>query len=356
MAATLSDAVYMMAMEKNSDLVKMSSYAPLLVNVYDVSWPVNLINFDAGRSYARISYYAIRMFNESRPDFNLLTKAQVSAGSGAAFSGGIGLGTWDTQTDYKDIKVEQDGRVVYESDLFNRGSEWLPVRGEWRTEDSVLRQTAAGAQLLAVVKDRSFDTYTLTLKARKRAGYNAFIIPFAVKDSNTYLRAHVGCYVNSHSLFERVTDGYEVVGVSDPVRLRRPIDTARWYTVRLEVRTDRVDCYLDGELLMSYTEPGKLFAISGRDSVKGDIIIKVVNAGRAVCRTAVRVGEKAVVGPEASLTTLSAADEGAENSFERPTEHVPVTTMVGGLSNNFELELKPYSVNVLRLKDLRWSK
>jgi len=356
MAASLSDAVYMMAMEKNSDLVKMSSYAPLLVNVNDVSWPVNLINFDAGRSFARISYYAIRMFNENRPDVNLSTSAQVSPGAAPEFSGGIGLGTWDTQTDYKDIKVEQDGKVVYESDLLNRAGEWLPVRGEWKTEDGSLQQTAAGAQRLAVLKGRSFDAYTLTLKARKRSGYNAFIIPFALKDSNTYLRAHIGCYVNSHSVFERVTDGYEVVGVSDPVRLKKPIDTGRWYTVRLEVKADRVDCFLDGELLMSYTEPPKLFAISGRDSVKGDIIVKMVNAGAAVSRTRVRIGEKAEVGPEASLITLSAADETAENSFEHPTEHIPVTTKVGGVSNNFELELKPYSINVLRLKDLRWNK
>ena len=367
MAATLSDAVYMMAMEKNSDLVKMSSYAPLLVNVNDVSWPVNLINFDAGHSYARISYYAIRMFNENRPDVNLGTTVRVEAPGMTAggefpgspvpqFSGGIGLGTWDTQTDYKDIKVEQDGKVVYESDLLNRAGEWLPVRGDWKAEDGAMRQTAAGAQLLAVLKDRRFDSYTLTLKARKRSGYNAFIIPFAVKDSNTYLRAHIGCYVNSHSVFERVTDGNEVVNVSDPVRLQQPIDTGRWYMIRLEVKADRVDCFLDGRLVMSYTEPGKLFAISGRDSVKGDIIVKVVNAAGTAWRTRVRVGEKVMVGPEASLTTVSTADEAAENSFEHPTEHIPVTTVVGGVSNNFELELKPYSVNVLRLKDMRWNK
>ncbi|HWV65565.1 alpha-L-arabinofuranosidase C-terminal domain-containing protein [Chitinophaga sp.] len=48
--AALNDAVYVMSMEKNADLVKMSSYAPLLVNEHDVDWPVNLIHFNAGAS------------------------------------------------------------------------------------------------------------------------------------------------------------------------------------------------------------------------------------------------------------------------------------------------------------------
>ncbi|HEU4901429.1 MAG TPA: alpha-L-arabinofuranosidase C-terminal domain-containing protein, partial [Flavisolibacter sp.] len=67
MEAALNDAIYIMSMEKNGDLVKMSSYAPLLVNTNDVDWPVNLINFNASQSFARISYYAIKLFNENRP-------------------------------------------------------------------------------------------------------------------------------------------------------------------------------------------------------------------------------------------------------------------------------------------------
>ena len=38
MEASLSDAVHVINMEKNGNLVKMSSYAPLLVNVNDVDW------------------------------------------------------------------------------------------------------------------------------------------------------------------------------------------------------------------------------------------------------------------------------------------------------------------------------
>jgi hypothetical protein len=122
MTASLSDAVYIMSMEKNADLVKMSSYAPLLVNVNDVDWPVNLINFDAAGSFARISYYVIKMMNDHRADVNLSTAVQVlpPALQTPQFSGGIGLATWDTHTAYRDLKVVQDGKIVYQSDFIQQ--------------------------------------------------------------------------------------------------------------------------------------------------------------------------------------------------------------------------------------------
>jgi len=355
MAATLSDAVYMMAMERNADLVKMSSYAPLLVNVNDVSWPVNLIHFDAGHSFARISYYAIKLFNGNRPDVNLATTVQVlpPAEKTDQFAGGIGLGTWDTQSEYKDIRVERDGKILYRSDFASRPADWQSVRGDWKKGDSSIRQTVAGAQLLAVLKDSVFDTYTLTLKARKIDGYNAFIIPFAIKDSNNYLRAHIGSYVNSHCVFESVSGGYDVSDLTDQKPMKEPIVKDRWYSIRLEVQPDKVTCYLDEKLLMEYKEPDKVFAIAGRDEKTGDLLIKMVNATGTDCTTTLEIGGSPLIDRDALLTTLAAMGEKSENSFEHPMATVPVDSLLHHASNEFQLNLSPYSVNVLRLKEMK---
>ncbi|MFO7617961.1 MAG: alpha-L-arabinofuranosidase C-terminal domain-containing protein [Bacteroidales bacterium] len=72
----LSDAVYLMMMEKNGDLVTMASYAPLFCNVNDRSWGVNLIEFDASRSFAHSSYYVQKLFNEYRPERNIGVSVQ----------------------------------------------------------------------------------------------------------------------------------------------------------------------------------------------------------------------------------------------------------------------------------------
>ena len=64
--AALSDAAWMTGLERNSDLVVMASYAPLLVNVNPLAsqWGTNLIGYDALHSFGSPSYYAQVMFSE----------------------------------------------------------------------------------------------------------------------------------------------------------------------------------------------------------------------------------------------------------------------------------------------------
>ena len=358
MLAAVSDAVYIMAMERNADLVKMSSYAPLLVNVNDVDWPVNLINFDASKSFGRISYYTIKMFNDHRADENVLTETSIipSAEKIALHSGGIGLATWDTETEYKDIEVVENGKTVYRSDFLSRAGEWKPVRGDWQVKDSAFAQTAMGAQRFAWLQGKNFSTYTLKLKARKTSdATNAFIIPFAVKDDNTMLRAHIGSYVNVNSVFESVTNGMNVADLTNQKRLPAPIQKGRWYDITLEVGHDKVDCYLDGKLLMTYTEPQKFFTIAGRDNKTGELIVKVVNASAHAYKTIVKI-DGAQIDDTGEFIVLAADSPTAENTLAEPKKYVPVSTRLSGLTGTPVLEIKPYSISVLRLKDKTWKK
>jgi alpha-N-arabinofuranosidase len=60
----LGDAAWMTGLERNSDVIVMASYAPLLVNVNPggMQWPTDLIGFDALKSYGSPSYYAQCLF------------------------------------------------------------------------------------------------------------------------------------------------------------------------------------------------------------------------------------------------------------------------------------------------------
>ena len=73
----LADAAFMTGMERNSDLVEMSCYAPLLVNVNPGArqWAVNLIGYDALTSFGSPSYYAQKMFGEYLGDQTVLSSA-----------------------------------------------------------------------------------------------------------------------------------------------------------------------------------------------------------------------------------------------------------------------------------------
>jgi alpha-N-arabinofuranosidase len=71
MNAALGDAAWMTGMERNSDLVIMSCYAPLFVNVNKATatapkawqWDSDLIGYDALNSYGSPSYYVQKIFN-----------------------------------------------------------------------------------------------------------------------------------------------------------------------------------------------------------------------------------------------------------------------------------------------------
>ncbi len=70
--AALGDAAWMTGMERNSDLVIMSCYAPLFVNVNTATatapkawqWDSDLIGYDALNSYGSPSYYVQKLFNQ----------------------------------------------------------------------------------------------------------------------------------------------------------------------------------------------------------------------------------------------------------------------------------------------------
>ena len=76
--AALGDAAWMTGMERNSDLIVMAAYAPLLVNVNPggMQWETDLIGYDALRSYGSPSYWAQVMFSKYLGDETLRSKLE----------------------------------------------------------------------------------------------------------------------------------------------------------------------------------------------------------------------------------------------------------------------------------------
>jgi alpha-N-arabinofuranosidase len=70
MGDALGDAAWMTSLERNSDVIVMASYAPLLVNVNPgaMQWPTDLIGYDALKSYGSPSYYAQALFGQKLGD------------------------------------------------------------------------------------------------------------------------------------------------------------------------------------------------------------------------------------------------------------------------------------------------
>lgn len=58
----LAEAVYMVHLEKNADIVKLVCYAPLLCNVNHIQWNANLIFFNQYQAYGTPNYYVNKLF------------------------------------------------------------------------------------------------------------------------------------------------------------------------------------------------------------------------------------------------------------------------------------------------------
>jgi alpha-N-arabinofuranosidase len=85
-AAALGDAAWMTSMERNSDLIVMSCYAPLLVNVNPggMQWSSDLIGYDAMRAYGSPSYWAQVLFAHHLGNF--VVKSSVDQEDSLFFS------------------------------------------------------------------------------------------------------------------------------------------------------------------------------------------------------------------------------------------------------------------------------
>ena len=230
----------MMSMEKNTDLVKMGSYAPLLENVNDRDWPVNMIHFDSSRSYARATYYANKLFAENLPIVNLATTVDHRPASSKPITARAGLGTHDTAAEFKDVVVERNGQVLFKSDFGKDATGWTPEgrRGKWGVIDGAYRQ-AEDAIAWSYFPETGGADYSVSVKARKISGREGFIIPVGLADGRR-VQWNVGGWGNTR---HAVQVGDAVVGE----QTAGTIETGRWYDLKIEVSGRTVRGYLDGK-------------------------------------------------------------------------------------------------------------
>ncbi len=78
MGAALGDAAWMTGLERNSDIIVMAAYAPLLVNVNPggMQWETDLIGYDTMKSYGSPAYYAQVMFASYLGDHTVASKLE----------------------------------------------------------------------------------------------------------------------------------------------------------------------------------------------------------------------------------------------------------------------------------------
>lgn len=341
--AAVSESAFMCGLERNSDIVIMSSYAPLFVRTGWGAWNPNAIVFDQSRSYGTPSYWAQAMFANNLPDENYKFTMTAPEAKAVDVAGKIGLGTYQTQAEFKDIKVVKDGKTLFESDFAKNGMQgWRRTAGAWSVDGDVIKQTSNDNNTAIFFGDPTWDNYTLTLKARKTDGAEGFLISFGVK--NTEMRRwNIGGWSNASHAIE--ADDFRAEHVNGT------IETGRWYDIKIELQKDTVKLYLDNKLLQTSKRltDKSLAATAGVDNKAGETILKFVNGSDQPLTYTVNSGKSGAVGNVKAIT-LTGTDQMAENTYDNPERIAPKESSVQANASSFKYTFPAYSVTILRWK------
>ena len=358
MEGALSEGAFIMGMERNSDLVTMCSYAPLMENT-KCRMGVNLILVRNDDVIGRSSYWVERMFTDNRPDVNLATETTLGIlPDKTTPRGGIGLGTYQTAAEFSDIRVTVDGEEVYASDIAGNPGEWFATSPDWKVEGGKLVQPNPSATSSILLQGRQFDARKATLvsvefDATKLGGKEGFVLHFGNQNSDNTADCYqmtLGSFGNAWTIFQSVSNHNAFVLNTE--RPTQPIETGRTYHVKLVIRNQETfECWIDGVKALVYDNSyvQRQYALAGLDRKNGEVIVKVINAEDVPMpvKFDFRNAEFEPLGKRICLWADSKFDE---NTFEERNRIVPVEEVFNHVSPQMEVTFRPQSMTVLRLK------
>ncbi|MGA4957420.1 alpha-L-arabinofuranosidase C-terminal domain-containing protein [Streptomyces lavendulocolor] len=344
----LSEAAFMTGLERNADVVKLASYAPLLADVDHTQWRPDMIWFDNHRSWGSTSYEVQKLFMTGTGDRVVPSRATTTPAVSGPITGAVGLSTWATSAAYDDVRVTAaDGTTLLADDFSAGDAHWTRAagRGDWAVHDGAFVQGDTAAEdTLVTAGDTNWHDYDLRLKATKKAGREGFLIAFGVRDTGNHYWWNLGGWNNTRSAVEEAVDGgKETLAEKDTT-----IETGRTYDIHVKVRGRQVTLHLDGREWGRFTddraaEPFR--HVVTRD--KGDLVVKVVNAQAAPARTRIDLGTDKVA-PTARLTTLQGAPDAVNTADDRPVR--PRASTLRGIARQFTHTFPAHSVTFLRIR------
>lgn len=339
--SALGEAIFMLGMEKNSDVVSMGSFAPIFTHEQDPYWAYDMIHFNAARNFVTPSYHVQQLMGNNLGYQNLKwteTGNTVTASSQHR----VGLATWDTQASYSDLKV-----YTADSDLTSTFEGWADSRGAWSySTDGMVSSTGNGQPCQTVLQPSfSASDYTMEVRARKDGGAEGFLIIFDYQDSNNYAWWNIGGWSNSQNAIEICRNGSK----SQYSYVSYRVNQGQWYDLKVEVTGNTIKCYVDGELLHELTldsEPAIYQSAQLTEDGK-ELILKVVNPNGTSQQ--LQLNAKNMTIGSGTVQRLTSAYGTDENTMQNPDKVKPSAPVPCSLAAGNTLDIPAYSLNIFRL-------
>ncbi|MFB6341002.1 alpha-L-arabinofuranosidase C-terminal domain-containing protein [Saccharicrinis sp. FJH62] len=341
----ISEAAYLTGVERNADIIEFTCYAPLFCNENHNQWNPDLIRFDNNNLVKTASYYVQQLYSWNDGEEYIPSTLTVPENS-APFVGKIGVGSWNTQVVFDDVKVVSNGTVLLDENFSDGAANWTPFDGSFSVSSGTYVQSSGQTPAWSIantVIDKS--EYTFTLKAMKTGGAEGFLIPFALQDDRNYYWLNIGGWGNTQNAVEQASQGSKATLVSRG----GSISNNRWYTIKIDVKGQSVDFYMDDNLLFSIPAPdGPVSASVVKNNQTNELIIKMVNSDPEPVTVNMKL-KNVDTSVDAKVTTLTGPSSSSRNSLNSPDLIKPVESTVS-VSGSFDYTLPPYSFQLFRVK------
>jgi len=342
----ISEAAFMTGIERNADVVRMASYAPLFAHMDAWQWTPNLMWVDNSNVAATPNYYVQQLFAHNRGDVVLPVTNNSPLKENPPI-GRVALGTARASAEFDDVKVVRGTETLVNSDFANNADGWSG-RGSWQAAGGVYRQSSANGNQTSLIGEKTWGNYTVTLRARKLAGDGNLTITVADDDAGAWVRWILGGWENKeHGILTHHAEQDQLLE-----RVPGSIENNRWYDVKIVLNGAKMECFLDGRLVQSAEVLPRrvpaLFTSAVRDEKSGDMILKVVNPGDSASDVTIKLNGAGRLQPIGWATILAGAFID-ENPVGKPASVVPRESMVSGVQAEFGYTFQPRSLTVLRL-------
>jgi alpha-N-arabinofuranosidase len=170
--AALAEAAFMTGLERNADIVRLASYAPLFAHVDAWQWSPNLVWFDNLRSYGTPSYHVQKLYGQHKGSYVLpaaVTGAPVSGIEGLFASASRDEATGDVIVKLVNPgPVARDVRVTLNGVTPAPGGRRIVLTGDPAAENSLQRPV--------VIVPRDEPVAQFAAGHVERVGSHAFVI------------------------------------------------------------------------------------------------------------------------------------------------------------------------------------
>lgn len=359
--AAVSEAMFMVGFERNQDVVKLCSYAPLFEHVHFYSWFPNLIIYDNLNSYAIPSYYVWKLFGRNRG--NQVVVSEENVGKIYRDLHGLPMISGDFGLKFKNARY--NGTEVKPTKLL--WGNYEEKQNQHETEHTLTEESMEPGRrkppfhipaAIALGEDEASKTGSFDVDILAEEGLEIGVgMLCAPKPLSFYDRMNPNPrdpwklwnlepirWMIKDGQATVVRGGFRLESMAESVPVTLKIN--EYNHLHYELEETKVSLYLNDELIQTVELPHYQSACSVVTDNDTEVIIKYVNFAEQ--EDTVEISLDCDIEPDYTVERLSGKAED-ENSLVYPDKVHDETLSMTGASRNFTYTAPPMSVNVLIL-------